>query len=403
MLVREYGQCVICKTKMILRVGIGLERSCQHSFDCPHCHTPIAVDAKTGEPPEAWIEMVENIERIEQDNDAKVVVNLHPSFAFQLSDYHSPYAFASMQASELIKDHVRVPASARLRDVALHFEVPHTSQLWPLVKSTVTLVQSGDPAGVLGQQLSRYEALRREFKPEFKCETAFKCVASFFDDIFYPAIGKLRSPLRAYVRKQLHANQNEFERFRSFFSREFEQESVARFLSTFSDYFLAFDQFRQVLIHARVADEGVDDLIVGSKNFDRIKLYYGQAYESLTSEYAFLAGLFNISQGRPFDQFARMSLRKYMTDVDKAKRSNPFSSEPELFAFAAFEDSALRNGSHHASIWREGELVRFRSGGAGTQRELPFSRYLHTCNLITIALAALFLVEQEFVGVLRPS
>lgn len=403
MVVREYGQCLICKTKLILRVGIGLEKSCQHSFDCPTCHTPITVDAKTGEPPTAWIEMVENIERIAQDKDATVVVNLHPSFAFRLSDYHSPYAFASMQAGALMKDHVRVPANERFRDVALHFEVPHTTQLWPLVKSTITLVKSGDRAGVLSQQLSRYEALRREFKPEFKSETPFKCVASFFDDIFYPAIGKLRSPLRAYVRKQLQANQGEFERLRAFFSNELEQESITRFLSTLSDYFSAFDQFRQVLIHARVADEGVDDLIVGSKNFDRIKLYYGQAYESLTSDYTFLAALFNISQGRPFDQFASMTLRKYMTDVDKAKRSNPFSSEPELFAFSAFEDSALRNGSHHASIWRDGELVKFRSGGAGAQRELAFSRYLHICNGITIALAALFLVEQEFFGVLRPS
>jgi len=347
--------------------------------------------------------MSENIKTIQQDVEAKTIINLHPSFAFKLSDYHSPHAFASMQAGPLIFNHMRVPASERHRDIALHFEVPNTSRIWPIVRNTMHLALKTDPAGVLSQQIEKYQALRREHKAEFSCQTAFKCIASFLDDIFYPAVGSLRSPLRIFVKEQRTRNPASFQRMLDFYTSEVFPENLDRYLSTLSDYFNHFDQFRQVLAYARVANEAVDDLVVGSKRFDEVKLYYGQAYESLTSGYTLLASLFNLSQGREFDQFAAMSLKKYMSEVDKAKRGVPFASTPVLSSFAAFEDSSLRNGSHHASIWREGELVKFRSGGAGAKREISFARYLHICNGITIALAALFLVELEFVSPIRPT
>jgi hypothetical protein len=402
MVSREYGKCLVCGTKFILRVGIGLEKACQHTFDCPSCYTPITIEARTGKPPAAWIEMKENVERIDEDPDATVVINLHPSFAFRLEDYHSPFAFASMQAGKLVHPHARVPATSRFSDVALHFEVPHTAQIWPIVKNVLTLSVKGDPAQVLPKQIARYEAARREFKTDFQCSTSYKTIASFFDDVFFPAIGKLRSPLRQFAKTQRSAHGAEFARLIQFYTDELAQQNFDRYLSTFTDYFKYFDQFRQVLAHARVGDEAVDDLIVGSKRFDDIKLYYGQAYETLTSAYTLLAALFNLSQGRPFDMFSNMTLKKYMSDVEKSKRSNPFAGVAELASFARFDNSVLRNGSHHASIWRDGEVVKFRSGGTGAEREISFSRYLHTCNGITVALAALFLVEIEFVSSIRP-
>jgi hypothetical protein len=401
MVSREYGKCIVCDQQLILRVGIGLENVCQHTFDCPKCFTAITIEARLGEPPAAWIEMKENIKRIDKVIDAAVTVNLHPSFAFRLADYHSPVAFASMQAARLIHPHARVPADSRLIDVALHFEVPQTAQIWPIVKNILALAVKVDPANVLQSQVARYELARREFKPSFRCTTAFKAAASFLDDIFFPAIGNLRAPLRLFAKDLSTANDAEFQRLIDFYIAELQQQSFDRYLSTFADYFKYFDQFRQILAHARVGDEAVDDLIVGSKRFDDIKLYYGQAYETLTSSYTFLAALFNLSKGRKFDSFNSMTLKKYMSDVEKAKRSNPFLDVPVLASFTKFEDSALRNGSHHASIWRDGELVKFRSGGTGAEREMSFSRYIHACNGITIAIAALFLVELEFVSAIR--
>jgi hypothetical protein len=390
-------ECLVCGQTFVVRVGIGLEETCTHTFDCPNCFTPITVDAKIGPPAQVWIDYKENCKAAKEDAQVKGVVNLHPSIAFRASEYHSQYAFPSMLLTHLAGPYMRVPAGARARDVAQHFELPHTKQLWAIVDSVIRLHLQGDPAGVLQKQLAKYVEKRREFSPTFTCSTVFKCVASFLDDVFFPAIGNLRHPLRDLVHHLRSTHPDRLKEFDAYYRSELEKPNLGAYLAVFQDYFANFDQFRQLLVFARVGNEEVDDLIVGAKKFNDVKLFYGQAYETLTSAYVTLACLNNIKQNRSFDSFASMSLNKYIKDVEKAKRSNPFAAEPVLAAFTKWDDSALRNGSHHAAIGREGELVKYRSGGTGAEREIAYSRYVHICNGITIALAALMLVElQEF-------
>lgn len=392
--IRDYARCTVCDFKVILRVGVGVESNCVHTFDCPHCYTPISINLATGKPGQAWIEPLENIERIGQDLDIEHFINLHPAFAFRLEEYRSKFAFASMQHSQLTFGKMRL-VPGKFQDFSTQFEIPETSKLWQTVRSVLTLALKNDPAKVLQKQIGSYEAARKKFKPDFSCSTAFKCIASFFDDIFYPAIGNIRHPLRSFVRDERQAHPAEMARFSAYYRIDIQAHALERYLTIFGDYFRLFDQFRQVLTHVRVGDDDVDDLVVGSKRFDDIKLYYGQAYETLTSSYTTLACLNNVASGRPFDQFKGMTLAKYVNDVEKAKKSNPFADSPILHAFTDFDNSVLRNGSHHASIWREGDLIKFRSGGTGAEKDIAYSRYLHICNGITISIAALFLVELE--------
>jgi hypothetical protein len=396
MVLRGCGECLVCELKFVLRTGVGLEQVCTHTFDCPRCYSPITIEVRLAEPPHAYYEFVENC-RAAEEEPGLTVVNLHPSVAFTLEQYHSPYAFPTMQFFELVMPAMRAPAGTRNMDVSQHFELPETKGLWAIVKNVLSLYANGDPARVIPNQISRYTEKRREYLAEFTCTTTFKCVASFFDDALFPAIGKLRHPLRAFVRQLRTNHQGELEQYEKYYRSELERDSFARYLALFDDYFSNFDQFRQLLAFARVGRDDVDELIVGGKRFNDVKLYYGQAYETLTSAYVTLACLNNIQQVRHFDTFASMNLTKYIKDVDKAKKSNPFLNEPVLAAFTQWDDSTLRNGSHHAAINRDGEQVKYRSGGVGAEHELPYSRYLHMCNGITIATAALMLVEmQEF-------
>lgn len=391
---REYAKCKVCDCKFVLRIGVGIEEVWTHTFDCPNCHTPISVDLRTGKPGQAWVEPRENAEIIPMDDGVDLFVNLHPAFAFKQEDYRSQFAFASMQHIELTEGKMRI-SNRRINDFATQFEIPNTQQVWSIVRSVLVLALKNDPGNVLQKQIGAYEAVRKRHMPEFTCSTAFKCIASFFDDIFYPAIGGLRSPLRIFVRNVMQAHPIEAMKFKAYYRSDIQAQALERYLSTFGDYFRLFDQFRQVLTQVRVGSDDVDDLIVGSKRFDEIKLYYGQAYETLTSSYTTLACLNNIAAGRSFDQFMSMTLAKYINDVEKSKKSNPFINVQPLSAFAQFENSALRNGSHHASIWREGDLIKFRSGGTGSEKDIAYSRYMHVCNGITISIAALLLVELE--------
>lgn len=391
---RGYAKCTICDGEVILRVGVGVESSVVHTFDCPFCHMPLSISLNTGAPGVAWIEAVESTKIIRRDDRIKVVINLHPSFAFREEDYRSEYAFPSMQMVRLTRGKMRL-IPGRTQDFSTQFEVPEAQQVWKIVKNVLILSLKADPGAVLQKQINSYEAARKKYNDGFKCVTPFKTVASFLDDAFYPAIGNLRNPLKAFVRTAEKFESAELARFIAYYRSDIQASALERYLTIFDDYFRLFDQFRQVLTHVRVERDDVDDLVVGSKRFDEIKLYYGQAYETLTSSYTTLACLNNIAAGRPFDQFRSMTLSKFINDVEKAKRSNPFSQVQELNAFTKFDNSSLRNGSHHASIWREGDLIKFRSGGTGAEKDIAYSRYLHVCNGITISIAALFLVELE--------
>lgn len=397
MVIRGCAECLVCGLKFVLRTGVGLEQECIHSLDCPRCFSPITVKVRIGKPPAAWYEFSEGCKVAVEDSEGMTVINLHPSMAFTLDEYHSPFAFSSMAFMDLIKSAMRVPVESRTFDGAQNFELPETKNIWSTVKSVMTLYSQGDPAGVLPRQIAKYVEQRREYSKNFQCSTSFKCIASFFDDGMFPAIGDLRQPLRGFIREVRTNHSRALEDFEKYYRAELEKEHFGRYLSLFDDYFSNFDQFRQLQAYARVGRDDVDDLIVGAKRFNDVKLYYGQAYETLTSAYITLSCLNNIKHGRTYDTFATMTLSKYVKDVEKAKKANPFSNEPVLFAVAKWDDSALRNGSHHASILREGEHVKYRSGGTGAEREIPYSRYLHMCNGITIACAALMLVElQEF-------
>jgi hypothetical protein len=342
----------------------------------------------------AWVVSRENTEIIPRDDGIDLFINLHPAFAFSQEEYRSQFVFTSMKHMKLVEGKIRAPEGQHI-DYVTQFEIPYTQQVWAIVRSVLALAMKGDPGNILNKQIGSYEASRKRYSPTFNCSTAFKCVASFFDDSFYPLIGNLRAPLRSFVRAERMAHASELERFIAYYRSEIQAQAIERYISTLTDYFRLFDQLRQVLTHVRVGSDDVDDLIVGSKRFDEIKLYYGQAYETLTASYTTLACLNNIAAGRPFDQFKSMSLTKFISDVDKAKRSNPFAEVPVLHAFTEFDNSALRNGSHHASIWRDGDLIKFRSGGTGAEKEISYSRYMHVCNGITISIAALLLVELE--------
>lgn len=392
--IRGYAKCTVCDCKFATRVGVGIEEICTHTFDCPNCHAPISIDLKTHGPGTGWVVARENAEVIERDDTIDLFVNLHPAFAFRLEDFRSKYAFVSMDHIKLTHGKMRL-VPGRRQDFSTQFEVPDTQKVWSIVSDVLTRALKNDPGNVLDKQIRAFEAARKKYVPTFSCSTAFKVPASFFDDIFYPAIGNLRSPLRAFVRAALLDHPGEMARFAAYYRSDMQALAIDRYLSIFRDYFRLFDQFRQVLTHVRVGSDAVDDLIVGSKRFDEIKLYYGQAYETLTSSYTTLACLNNVTAGRRFDEFKAMTLAKYVNDVEKAKKANPFADAPVLHAFTQFENSMLRNGSHHASIWREGDLIKFRSGGTGAERDISYSRYMHVCNGITISIAALFLVELE--------
>lgn len=392
MIIRGWGKCATCDHPHTVRAGVGIESYQEHYFDCGECGSNITVALRT-DPPRAWITPEENFINLQNEEENSTLINLHPNFAFTITDYHSPSCFVSLEQGVKIIPHIRPTEGKYKNDLAGIFEIPNCKQIWSLVKRAVILEGKDEAGRKIDRIRNEFLMQRQKYRPETKAENTDEMITSFFTDLLYPRITNILEPAIKLIKSLKQSHPYEVQRFIDFYNTELKEERTVAYLNTFSDYFRYHGQFTQLLSHARLADDDIEERIIGSKSFDQVKLYYGQAFEVLTTSISTLAAFNNVLKGRPFDQFESMTWAKYNKDVEKAKRSNPFQDVTELSSFTACLDSTLRNGSHHGSIWRDGEKVYYRSGGTGERRELPYSGYIHRCNKATISLAAIWLLE----------
>jgi hypothetical protein len=388
MVVGQTIECLICESEYFIRAGVGFDSYQAHHFDCLDCNQVISVAVRANAP-SAHIEVVNNCKIIKFDY-SKLVINLHPNCSFELEDYHNPRAFPTLTEMRFIMPHVRM-IPGKIQSLSTQFDIPNAPKMWDLVKNINNLNLMSGKKKLTQKQIQNYSLQRKKVNPSLSHNTADEVTHEFLDAIFYPRVNNLSKPVIEKVK--LLAEQNNLTEFFQYYQENLKSENHNRYFSTFTSYFKHRDVFGQLVNYSRTSNEGVDNKVVGSKDFDEIKLYYGEVYEALTSHFTILACLNNLLAGRKFDEFEKMSLNKYIKDVEKAKKHNPFVNVPEFSIFADDLDSSLRNGSHHASIWREGEIIMFKSGGTGAKRDISYSRYIHQCNKLTIALAAIQLVE----------
>ncbi len=398
---RGYAQCETCGENYILRAGVGTEKFQPHTFDCKSCGISISVIVRAN-PPSAHFEPEENVVIEDSEGENAVILNLHPFFAFDSDEIHDRVAFPSLMYGSKIRPYLRlVPdqyfMGIQTQDIARQFGVPNAANLWTKVKNIFLLQEQegAEKSKRVRKEIEYYEKQRQKYFSETKVSTSKEVVSNFFDSLFYPRFEKILEPAIKLIYEIKRDYPQEFSEFLEFYSSNLKTQHLRQYLSIFSDYFKIYNQLSQMVVHSRIDDEDVDDKIVGSKSFEAVKLYYGQAYESITSFFVVFACLNNIFLGRTYDQFQSMTLSKYMKDVSKEKKANPFKLTHPFYTFTDGLDSTLRNGSHHASIWRDGEKVLYRSGGTGAQREIAYSRYLHLCNKLTISLSVLFIIELE--------
>ena len=77
------------------------------------------------------------------------------------------------------------------------------------------------------------------------------------------------------------------------------------------NYFMAYDEFAQVQNLITNGLSVSEDYFASSSDFDKTRMFYGDAFEAFASQVDLLAYLNNLSAGRTFDTFATMSIDDY--------------------------------------------------------------------------------------------
>ena len=393
-MVRSAFACDTCGKAHTVRVGVGTEKHHPFRFPCRGCGEEIGVGLRTAAP-SAWVEAESNCTSCEEQPDAPVVI-LDAAFPVPASmqgqdrvfpRLHQMVAMVRQAESEGRLDEMLVRPNQgsvgggvstltdEWRDLRRAWTLRRRGQA-PLSRGVVKKVSAtlypGQPTDSLedwfwrfAQKVGRHENMRR------------------LDALVERANEAAKQP--GWQGLLTHYNQVAAERGR-------------KFLAVLTQFFEGYGEFAQV--HARVVG-GVPiepHEHVGSVDFERSRMFYGNAFEMHAELIDLVAMLNNVIQGRDFGTFKSITLEKYLT-TDKAGRSDAFAEDVALHAVADEFDNRIRNASHHGAMRfdPETQIITFRTGkgNAGSEVSLTYAEYLAAC--VRMAMQVLLLLQFELV------
>jgi len=398
-----------CDKVHTVRVSVGHNSVQRHDFSCFECHEPIGL-AMNVDMDKVTADIV-CYENCEKSNSEGVIINLNPHFMIDEYAVNDEQNFSWMQQCQvlmasdikpiLLQDNRMVEEIESLTGFRLDgskfgdvYEqlggLNRVTDYWALVKKAWSLT-SNRKNGLADRVLKKYDA------PAFSGSKRFNNVV---EDFVY----RLTLP-RAYVltdsainelKKAKNKNPEALQAFAKYYVGNFRDDHMKRYFDCFSEYFDSYSEYDQAILYTKNSSPVPDGHIATSYGFNKTKMFYGNAYESFTTNISLLACLNNILSGRSFDEFESLSLDKYLT-INKANRGNPFKSNGNLALFLECTDSTLRNASHHNAmeLVDQGKNIKFQSGGTGAVKKITYAKYLEKCNLILLSISSLFLFENE--------
>ena len=390
MIERHYIICKTCSEPHTLRIGVGHNKLQEHTFHCTNCSEAIKVVLEVDfENIQTELKFIENCER---GNEEGRIVNLHPDFAIDQSKLHADYTFPSMDYMSMNSQNWEVDGG--MPSIRQQNEIKRSLFLieeWEAVKRAWSLMLNEKYD--LAIEITNSDSVK--FGYDDNLESVNDWIFRFSYRILNPTKLPLFNKAAAFIKENvIEKYPEELKRFKKFYDEKLYQVHFERYFESYSEFFLNYSEYSQLIIYIKRNSKLPRNYHVSSNGFKNTKMFFGNAYEALTSNLLFLACYNNIANGRPFDKFNSMDLKKYMT-INKANRANPFKDAQPLYRFADCLDSSLRNASHHGAVSfnKKKKEIIYRSGGTGSEKTITYTDYLMKCNNLLFSLAALMMLE----------
>lgn len=389
MVIRHYINCLTCNTPHTLRVSVGHNPYQEHTFSCTNCNEEITVGLNVDfQNTQVDFKYVNNCESGDKEG---IIVNLHPDFAIPADQVHVDRVFPWLAdvhqvAGVFLQNNPDVGRIFDLRSALWGRRSPFEE--WEILRKAWSLSKNGKD-DLAKKKLAEYVGSTSQELPTIK-----DALFHFSFKLLLPKKIKLFIDAIKLIQEIVKDHPDEFARFREFFIKNHYPDHLERFFELYSDYFRDFTEYSQTLIYVKCDIELPDNFKASSNAFKRTKMFYGNAFEALTTNIMFLACLNNVYKGRQFDKFESMDLNNYLT-INKANRASPFKDTVAFASFTKCFDSTLRNASHHGAmkIDNKSGMLSYRSGGTGALREMSYSSYLLMCNEMMLSAVALLNVE----------
>jgi hypothetical protein len=382
-------KCLACNKPITARIQVGHELEQPVSFPCPHCGTPVQLTLILDEPPQVKIRWDENAE---PEKEEGAIINIGAGFTIPQDKLHEDFYFPSFEAPRPNIEEYDIPhdfSGLILMDTSVALgTLPYAEKKWRLLERGLRFQRTSQQDN-LNSQLDEFWGTPRT--ADMNLENA---LYNFILRFLEPNAKAWLTPLEKTLQAASSANSHEYSKLVFHYDSDLKAERFEAYSEIFSEYFKAYGEFSQTLVYARRELAIPPNAIATSSDFERTRMFYGNAFEVLGSHLDVPAALNNIISGRPFDQMNAMDLKQFRT-INKANRTNCFSQNAELSWLVTEYDSTVRNASHHRwfKLDNARQNISYRSGGTGAVHHMSYAEYLMRCNRLLIQVMMLACLE----------
>ncbi len=389
MISRTWITCLACSKPITARIQVGHEVEQPVSFPCPHCGTPVQLTLILDQPPRVKIRWGENAEPGDQEG---LVVNVGAGFTIAQDKLHQDLYFPSFDAPRPTDAEYDIPQGFPgpvVMDTAVALgTLPYAEKTWRTLDRALRFHRTGQHAN-LQSQLDEFWGMPRDANQNLE-NALFNFVIRFLA----PNAETWLNPLSKTLQTANATNAAEYQKLVEHYQSDLKSERFSTYSEIISEYFRGYAEFSQTLIYVRRQLPLPASAVATSSDFDKTRMFYGNAFEVLGSHLDIPAALNNIISGRPFDQMNAMDLKQFRT-INKANRTTCFATNAELSWLVAEYDSTVRNASHHRWFKLDDSRrnISYRSGGTGAVHHMSYAEYLMRCNRLAIQVMMLACLE----------
>lgn len=394
MISRTWITCLTCTKPITARIQVGHQLEQPINFPCPNCGTEVRLTLILDEPPRVKIRWEENAEAGTQEG---AIINIGVGFTIAKDKLHKDLYFPSFDAPRPNLDEYDIPEGLHgplLLDTTIALgALPRAAKHWRTIQRALRFHRTEQKAN-LDAQLDIFWG-----EPRSTEKTLDNALYNFFLRFLAPNGANWIAPFGKALQQASSRNPTEYAKLVAHYNNDLKKERFEAYSEIFSEYFKAYGEFNQTLIYVRRQIALPADAVATSSDFERTRMFYGNAFEVLGSHLDLPAAVNNILCFRSYDQMNAMDLKQFRT-INKAGRINCFADNHELSWLVTEYDSTIRNASHHRWFKLDDSrtIITYRSGGTGTVHHMSYAEYLTRCNRMTIQLMILACWELIFLS-----
>lgn len=393
MIVRQSVRCDVCNQVHVTRTGLGRSNRQEHIFPCHNCQLEIGFKMNLDQHRGA-IEYAEFVQCAPcEEEPSAPIVNLEADFLIPKSMQGVDFSFARMQQLKEITEAREASGTIEWRDIG---NWPHGARAgnitgeWEDLRRAWLLTRRGQKPLAKG-------ALQHGTKSYYSEEP----LASLADWLFrfnQFLCGQPLADLLTAASDELKGVvvTPQYATFLNHYEANMAHARGRVYLDIYNSFFAVYGDFQQLTMRLGAGLPIDGDLEVSSAQFERTKMFYGNAFEALGTLADFLAFSNNVKMGRAWDTFEQLTASTYLK-LDKSSRFTAFAATPGLAALCAEADNQLRNASHHGGIEIDagGKVVSYRAGkgGQGDTNSMTYTEYLRKCIVLFVQIVSIHMVE----------